>query len=185
MRFTNKEIMQIAMKQSAVDANCKVEDFCKKENVVVVSEKHAQARKYLQLPFECNLISYGNNIVASTKEEYREIVGLYINKYPVEHCFETPNMHVLNDEMQKQDLRICFMAEYFLPDVNHLHGVFGAALFFHWEYCVAGKNRAFATSLRTKPDVRSGRCGQIDSPALPRTGLSLCGDWHLYAGRPI
>lgn len=120
MRFTNKEIMQIAMKQSAVDANCKVEDFCKKENVVVVSEKHAQARKYLQLPFECNLISYGNNIVASTKEEYREIVGLYINKYPVEHCFETPNMHVLNDEMQKQDLRICFMAEYFLPDVNHL-----------------------------------------------------------------
>lgn len=120
MNFTNKEIMQIAMEQSAMDANCKVEDFCKKENVVVVSEKNEQARKYLQLPFECNLISYGNNIVASTKEEYKEIVKLYIDKYPVERCFETPNMHVLNDELQKKNLRICFMAEYFLPDVGYL-----------------------------------------------------------------
>lgn len=74
----------------------------------------------MQLPFECNLISYGNNIVASIKEEYRESVERYINKYPVECCFETPQMHVLNDELQKKNLRICFMAEYFLPDVNHL-----------------------------------------------------------------
>lgn len=31
MNFTNKEIMQIAMRQSAIDANCKVEDFVKKK----------------------------------------------------------------------------------------------------------------------------------------------------------
>ena len=120
MRFTNKEIWQIAMKQSAIDASCNVADFNKKENVVVISTPNEQARKYLNLPFDCNLISYGNNIVASIKEEYRDMVECYINKYSVEHCFETPNMHVLNDEMQKHGLRVCFMAEYFLPDVNHL-----------------------------------------------------------------
>lgn len=120
MTFTNKEIVQVAMRQSAIDANCNVEDFSKKENVVVASATNEHARKYLKLPFDCNLISYGNNIVASVKEEFREIVQLYIDKYPVEHCFETPNMHVLNDEMQKHGLRVCFMAEYFLPDVNHL-----------------------------------------------------------------
>lgn len=120
MSFTNEEILQIAMRQSAIDANCNIEDFCKNENVVVTSVTNNSARKYLKLPFDCNLISYGNNIVASIKEEYREIVDLYINKYPLEHCFETPNMHVLNDDMQKHGLRVCFMAEYFLPDINHL-----------------------------------------------------------------
>ena len=120
MIFTNKEIMQIAMKQSAIDANCHAEDFCKKESVVVTSVVNEYARKYLKLPFDCNLISYGNNIVASVKEKYREIVEMYINKYSVEHCFETPNMYVLNDELQKYGLQVCFMAEYFLPDVNHL-----------------------------------------------------------------
>lgn len=120
MNCTNKEIMQVAMRQSAIDANCNEADFCKKENVVVASAANEHARKYLKLPFDCNLISYGNNIVASIKEEYRDIVESYINKYPIEHCFETPNMHVLNDELQKYGLRVCFMAEYFLPDVNKL-----------------------------------------------------------------
>jgi hypothetical protein len=40
----------------------------------------------------------------------------YSAKYSFEHCFETPTMHVLNDELQKRGLRICFMAEYFLPE---------------------------------------------------------------------
>lgn len=38
----------------------------------------------------------------------------YIDRYPVEHCFETTNMHVLNDALQEKGQRICFMAEYFL-----------------------------------------------------------------------
>lgn len=120
MSFTNEKMLEIAMRQSSIDAGCNTEDFCKEENVVAVSVPNVHARKYLSLPFDCNLISYGNNIVASVKEEYREIVERYINKYPIERCFETPNMHVLNDEMQKHGLRVCFMAEYFLPDVNQL-----------------------------------------------------------------
>ncbi|MDL2301974.1 GNAT family N-acetyltransferase [Lachnospiraceae bacterium OttesenSCG-928-D06] len=120
MIFTNKDILQIAMEQSAMDANCHREDFYKEENVIVTSVPNEQARKYLELPLECNLISYGNNIVASIKDEYRDIVERYINKYPVEHCFETPNMHVLNDEMQKHGLRVCFMTEYFLPNVDEM-----------------------------------------------------------------
>lgn len=120
MGFTNEQILQIAMQQSAVDANCHAKDFLKSENVIVVSKDNPKVRKYLKLPFECNLISYGNNIVASVNKEYESIVRDYINRYPVEHCFETPNMHVLNDEMQKHGLRICYMAEYFLPDFSCL-----------------------------------------------------------------
>ncbi len=120
MNITNKEILRIAMEQSAVDANCGAEAFSAGQNMVVISKKNERARKYLELPLACNLISYGNNIVASVQEEYREIAASYINSFPVEHCFETPNMHVLNDALQKEKLRICFMAEYFLPDMNYL-----------------------------------------------------------------
>lgn len=120
MNFTNKEILKIAMEQSAIDANCCAMDFMNSKNVIVTSKKSNKARRYLKLPFTCNLISYGNNIVASVKEEYKEIVFDYINKYKIEHCFETPNMHVLNDALQKEKQRICFMAEYFLPDLNCL-----------------------------------------------------------------
>lgn len=120
MHFTNKSILQIAMQQSAVDANCNAEDFMREKNIIVTSAVNPDARKYLELPFACNLVSYGNNIVATITEKYRDIVSEYINNFPVEHCFETPNLHVLNDAVQKEDLRVCFMAEYFLPDLKEL-----------------------------------------------------------------
>lgn len=120
MDLTNEKILQIAMEQSAIDANCRAEDFLRPENVVVESAANPKARKYLSLPFDCHLISYGTNIVASINEKHRAVVTGYIHRFPVEHCFETPNLHVLNDALQKDGLRICFMAEYFLPDLRAL-----------------------------------------------------------------
>ena len=116
----NKKIMAVALAQSAIDANCRPEDFLAAQNVVVESIANPGARKYLQLPFACNLISYGNNIVASIEEPYRQIVQNYLDSYALEHCFETPNMQVLNDAMQKVGMRVCFMAEYFLPQLELL-----------------------------------------------------------------
>ena len=113
--MTEKEIWHRAMEQSAVDLGCSPLDFEKPENVIVVSRKAENARKYLTLPFDCNLVSYGSNVVASVREDLQETVGKYLSRYKMEHCFETPNMHMLDNELQKQGMRICFMAEYFLP----------------------------------------------------------------------
>ncbi|MBO4976129.1 MAG: GNAT family N-acetyltransferase [Lachnospiraceae bacterium] len=118
--MTNQEILQIAMRQSAIDLNCRIDDFLIEENVIAYSKKNKDARVYLELPFSCNLVSYGNNIVASVDQALENVVRQYINNYDVAHCFETPNMHVLNDALQEKGLRICFMAEYFLPDVEQL-----------------------------------------------------------------
>ena len=108
------------MAQSATDLCAEPEDFEKSENVVVTSYARDGARRYLQLPFSCQLVSYGNNVVASVAPEFRETVGNYIHKYPGEHLFETPHLHVLNDALTEKGQRICFMAEYFLPDVDAL-----------------------------------------------------------------
>ncbi len=116
----NKDIIEIAMQQSAIDSNCSMDDFMRTDNKIVLSGKNPDARKYLKLPFHCDLTSYGNNIVASVSEELKEIVEKYIEKYPIEHCFETPNLLVLIEKLKPFDLSVCFMAEYFLPDMNSL-----------------------------------------------------------------
>jgi ribosomal protein S18 acetylase RimI-like enzyme len=116
----NKDIIEIAMQQSAIDSNCSMDDFMRTDNKIVLSGKNPDARKYLKLPFHCDLTSYGNNIVASVSEELKEIVEKYIKKYPAEHCFETPNLLVLIEKLKPFDLNVCFMAEYFLPDMNYL-----------------------------------------------------------------
>lgn len=120
MKLSQKKIYEIAMQQSAYDCCCQMEDFTRDYNVVVYSQKNENARSYIELPLPCHLVSYGSNIVASCRGDLEGLVRKYIDKYDVEHCFETPNMHVLNDALQKQRLRICFMAEYFLPDVEAL-----------------------------------------------------------------
>lgn len=118
--MTNQEIFQIALQQSAYDCNCNAEDFLSLKNKVVLSKANEKARVYLPLPLECDLVSYGNNIVAQVSPRMEDIVKRYINKYAVEHCFESPNVIALNEKLSGVGYKVCFMAEYFLPDVNEL-----------------------------------------------------------------
>ncbi len=115
-----QQLFNIALAQSAIDLNCTPEDLVSGKKIVVQSAPHPKARAYLKLPFACNLVSYGSGVVASVSPEVQDIVTHYIEKYPVEHLFETPNLHALDDALAPHGLRTCFMAEYFLPDLSVL-----------------------------------------------------------------
>ncbi len=116
----SREILQIAMEQSAEDIGCKTEDFLKSGNVIVPFHLGKKARKYLKEPIIANFVSYGNNVVAAAAEDVRDTVAEYVNKYEFYHLFETPNMHWLSERLAGSGYKICFMAEYFLPDTNRL-----------------------------------------------------------------
>lgn len=118
--MTNEKVWEIALRQSAYDCNCDPGDFLSGEPKVVRSVVHPEARKYLPLPFACDLVSYGSNVVAQTNEALAPVVEGYLRKYPAEHCFETPHMQALNDLLKPHGLAVCFMAEYFLPDVTKM-----------------------------------------------------------------
>ena len=118
--MTNQDIWRIALQQSAYDCNCRPEDFLKEHNILTRSVVHPLARKYLPLPFSCDLVSYGSNIVAQTNQDAEEAVQTYLENYPVAHAFETPNIHMLDELLSPHGLKTCFMAEYFLPDVDRL-----------------------------------------------------------------
>lgn len=118
--YTNQEILKIAMQQSAWDLGCDMKDFLNPTNVVARFESSSLAKKYYEEPIACNFVSYGNNLVLSVKDEYRKIVEEYIRKYDFYHCFETPNLHWLDDRLRPLGQRVCFMAEYFLPDMKRM-----------------------------------------------------------------
>ena len=118
--MTNQEMLKIAMKQSAEDIGCRADDFLKYENVTVPFHLGANACKYLKEPITCSLVSYGNNVVAAASKDVFDLVSEYIGRYEFYHCFETPNMHWLNERLAERGHKVCFMAEYYLPDLNRI-----------------------------------------------------------------
>lgn len=122
--MNNNDILNTALRQSAFDSGCEPEDFLKSENVIVYSVANPNARKYLRLPFDADLTTYGHNIVASVSPEIEGVIKDYIFKYPKEHCFETPHLNVLSEALKPYGLGVCFMAEYFLPDMSVLKPVY-------------------------------------------------------------
>ena len=116
----NKYILDTAMKQSAEDLGCDAADFMCGENVIKPFRLGPKARVYLREPITCNMVSYGSNIVAGVTDEVKDIVTAYIGKYTFYHCFEVPNMNRLIEQLAPIGHKVCFMAEYFLPDMNRL-----------------------------------------------------------------
>ena len=119
----NQTIWNIALQQSAYDCSCAPEDFLAKENRVCESFADNRARHYLQLPHICTLVSYGTNIVASGRADLLGEIGAYLNRFPdIAHCFETPGLYSLNRILEKAEAAVCFMSDYFLPDVDAVFG---------------------------------------------------------------
>ena len=118
--LTKEKIFRIAMEQSAKDISSVAEDFMRCENVFVESKPNKYARKYLELPFSLQMVSYGNNIVASASKDFLKVAEEYLGKVDVQHAFETPGIHLLSEALRPLGHKICFMAEYFLPDPERL-----------------------------------------------------------------
>lgn len=121
--MTTQEIWAAAMRQSAIDLNCSPADFTCGHSVLVESAPHPEARRYLKLPFFCDLVSYGENVVASVAPEAWEIVEGYLARctwaYPAS-CFETPDINRLTEAFAPMGMHLRHMAEYFLPDPDRL-----------------------------------------------------------------
>ncbi len=114
--MTEEYIYNTALAQSAVDLGCSPDDFIKNENTVVPSRRHDGARKYLSLPFVCNLVTYGAGVVASVTPELENVIRSYTDRFHGYRCFETPVVNVLADAVRPMGYGVCFMAEYWLPD---------------------------------------------------------------------
>ncbi len=118
--MTYKDMLAAAMKQSAIEMNCRAEDFFSSENMVTASKADSRARKYYNQPFACNFVSYGNNVVASANNELIEVIREYIGCREWYRCFETPAVCELNDIIRPMGFSVKYMGEYFLLDPENI-----------------------------------------------------------------
>ena len=121
--LTNRSMLERALRQSALELGCAPEDFFRGEPLVTEAGAPEGARLYLEQPLPCHMASYGGNVVATARADLMPGVAAYLRRYAPEHCFETPNLYVLNDLLAPHGLRACFMAEYFLPDLRRLRAL--------------------------------------------------------------
>lgn len=119
----NKQMLHTAMEQSAEDIGCRAEDFLSQDNVIVPFRLGKNARSYYEEPILCNMVSYGNNIVAACTEDITDLVSEYLKQNEFYHCFEAPYMHWLDDRLKERGYRIRFMSEYYLPDISSLRDI--------------------------------------------------------------
>jgi len=118
--LNDRDIMAISLEQSARDMNCKAEDFLKPEPVILEGGLGAGCKRYYKEPVSCNFVSYGSNVVALCRPEYSDVVREYTAKFEYYHLFETPNVHWLSEKLEPMGQKVCFMAEYYLPNLQRL-----------------------------------------------------------------
>lgn len=116
--MVNKDIWKIAMEQSAIDLNCSANDFLKKGNTVVISKLNEGRKKCYKKPLFCGLAYYGCGLVASVDERIKDVIEKFVSRHSEYRCFDTPQLIVLNKEFEKYGKCVCFIAEFFLPDIE-------------------------------------------------------------------
>ena len=121
--MTEREILAIAMRQSAADCACSEEDFQRDRNVVVESKKTEGTSRFLKVPHICALFSYGSNIVASCRADLIPEVTAFVNGHEsVYRCFDTPGLYELNRILEKAGARVDWMHNFYLPDPERIYG---------------------------------------------------------------
>lgn len=121
--FSKEEIWKIAMEQSARDLNCDPEDFLKPTPVLAPGGLSAEAKKYYKAPIPMNFVSYGSNVVVSALEGYQDIAAEYIHNFDFYRCFEPPTIYWLDERLAPFQQKVCFMAEYQLPDPEKMRAL--------------------------------------------------------------
>jgi len=117
LTMNNKEIMDIALQQSANDYNFSIDDLLNGDySIYTPSEITCDARNYLKNKPYCNFIYYGQSLVAVVDEEIQDFVDKYLSKYKksIYSCFDAPQITALNNELEKNGKCIAHIAQAFL-----------------------------------------------------------------------
>lgn len=116
--MTYKEMLRVAMEQTAIDMNCHVDDLSKEGNTVVISHLNKGAKKCYKNKISCGFAYYGEGFVASVDKSIKPTIESYISKHPAYRNFDGPQIFFLNKELEPFGKSVCYLAEFFLPDLE-------------------------------------------------------------------
>lgn len=110
--------MRIAIEQSAIDMNCKASDFLTQGSTVVISALKEGAKKCYKKEIFCGFVYYGDGLVVTVDEKIKPFIEAFVRRHSGFRSFDTPQLIVINREFEKYNKCICFITEFFLPDLE-------------------------------------------------------------------
>lgn len=158
--MTNKDIMKIALKQSAKDYGFDVNDLINGSFKIFKPQPVSEeARNYLTKPPYCQFVYYGQSLVAITDDEIKDFVEKYLSKYKSEiyRVFDAPQINTLNNKLEKYGKCIAHISQTYLPDLDYqpkLNRKIKTKLFIEDEILELYNDKRFSMALNYK---RTGR----------------------------
>lgn len=119
--MTNKEVFEIAKKQSALDYSFNRELIDKEGYTIVPSIKPpAEARNYLSEALSFNFLYYGTGLVCVADEKFESFAKGFIekNKESLFRVFDAPQISEVAKKLHQEGYVIAHIADFYLPDVN-------------------------------------------------------------------
>lgn len=113
--YNKKEIEAELKKQLAIDFNCVVEDFDKKENVITFPKDNPGRRIYTQQKEFLSMVTLGSNTVISADERIHEWLKSWSEGKNGIWLFEHNHLMELEGELQKYGKKLWQSHHMFLP----------------------------------------------------------------------
>lgn len=112
----DKAMIELELKKLlALDFNCNVDDFDKKENVIVVPKEHPGRRIYTPKKAFFSMVTIGKNAVINANEEIHGWLANWSKGKESIWLFEHHNLMELEEELSKYGQRLWQSHHMFLP----------------------------------------------------------------------
>ena len=116
LMYNKEQITQELKKQLALDFNCAIDDFEKRENVITVSKDHIGRRVYTPEKEFLSMVTLGRNAVISADESMHEWLKVWSMQKEGIWLFEHDHLMELENELKKYGKRLCQTHHMFLPE---------------------------------------------------------------------
>ncbi len=114
--MTYKEMLDIAIKQSAIDFNCKKEDLLDKEDKIVIHNLLANRKLYYKEKLFFSAIHYGAGKVIATNQEFFKEVKDMMEDFHGFRLFDMPQVSFINEKLKAYGKCMTHFADYYLFD---------------------------------------------------------------------
>ena len=116
--YDKKQITAELKKQLAIDFNCTVEDFDKKENIITAARENPGRRFYTQQKEFFSMVTLGNHAVISADESIHQWLKQWSKDKKGIWLFEHNHLMELERELQKHGKKLWQSHHMFLPKME-------------------------------------------------------------------
>lgn len=113
--YDKEQIIRELKRQLAIDFNCMIEDFDKKENIITVAKDNPGRRVYAQQKEFLSMVTLGGNTVISASESMHEWLAQWSAGKEGIWLFEHNHLTELEAQLQKYGKKLWQSHHMFLP----------------------------------------------------------------------